>query len=152
MLSVHPACHSSASSPPLSLTDKQANLYAAKVESTIWESTIEVEIVLDESKRKRKARSRARGRAKKGAEAAEGEGEGDGEVEGARRGGGGGGVDNDEGTGEEEDDGVLRLRIVTPLIGEHNVLNVLAAVATGLAVGVPLPTIGERRWGVWCVA
>jgi len=35
----------------------------------------------------------------------------------------------------------LRIQVVTPLVGQHNVYNVLAAVATGLALGVPLDAI-----------
>lgn len=33
------------------------------------------------------------------------------------------------------------LQIITPLLGDHNVYNVLAAVATGLALQAPLPSI-----------
>lgn len=36
---------------------------------------------------------------------------------------------------------VVRCQIVTPLVGQHNVYNVLSAVATGLALGVPLEAI-----------
>lgn len=39
----------------------------------------------------------------------------------------------------------LRAQVVTALIGQHNVYNVLAAIATGLALGVPVDTIGERN-------
>ncbi len=35
-----------------------------------------------------------------------------------------------------------RLEIITPLLGRHNVYNVLAAVAAGVVLGVPLATIG----------
>ena len=35
----------------------------------------------------------------------------------------------------------VRCQVVTPLIGQHNVYNVLAAIATGLALGIPLENI-----------
>ncbi len=36
-----------------------------------------------------------------------------------------------------------RLALTSPLIGEHNVMNLLGAVATGLALGLELPAIGS---------
>jgi UDP-N-acetylmuramoyl-L-alanyl-D-glutamate--2,6-diaminopimelate ligase len=41
-----------------------------------------------------------------------------------------------------------RLRVASPLIGEHNVLNLLGAVAVGLALGLELPAIATALAGV----
>jgi UDP-N-acetylmuramyl tripeptide synthase len=42
-----------------------------------------------------------------------------------------------------------KLQIITPLLGKHNASNVLAAVAAGVAMNVPLKAIvagGRRCW------
>ena len=44
-----------------------------------------------------------------------------------------------------------RLVLTSPLIGEHNVLNLLGAIATGLALGLELPAIGTALSAVGAV-
>jgi UDP-N-acetylmuramoyl-L-alanyl-D-glutamate--2,6-diaminopimelate ligase len=44
-----------------------------------------------------------------------------------------------------------RLALASPLIGEHNVLNLLGAVGVGLALGLELPAIGAALGGVRAV-
>jgi UDP-N-acetylmuramoyl-L-alanyl-D-glutamate--2,6-diaminopimelate ligase len=44
-----------------------------------------------------------------------------------------------------------RLGLASPLIGEHNVMNLLGAIATGLALGLPLGAIGSALSAVGAV-
>jgi UDP-N-acetylmuramoyl-L-alanyl-D-glutamate--2,6-diaminopimelate ligase len=44
-----------------------------------------------------------------------------------------------------------RLELASPLIGEHNVMNLLGAIATGLALGLTPPTIGRALASVGAV-
>ncbi|MGH7354438.1 MAG: UDP-N-acetylmuramoyl-L-alanyl-D-glutamate--2,6-diaminopimelate ligase [Candidatus Rokuibacteriota bacterium] len=44
-----------------------------------------------------------------------------------------------------------RVTLVSPLVGEHNVMNLLAAVATGLALGLPAETIARALGAVGAV-
>ena len=43
------------------------------------------------------------------------------------------------------------LTITSPLVGEHNVMNLLAAVGVGIALEIPLPTIGTALGAVTAV-
>jgi UDP-N-acetylmuramoyl-L-alanyl-D-glutamate--2,6-diaminopimelate ligase len=44
-----------------------------------------------------------------------------------------------------------RLELASPLIGEHNAMNLLAAIATGVALGLELPDIGRALGAVHAV-